>query len=376
MGLDEAPGIQDRGVFDVMSTWLAMTLVACVPAREARWSGDLRGAEQAARACLEQSPEDADALMELSRSLGLQGRLEEAQREADKARSQAPNPSSVSAWQARLYGWEGRMASARQALRLACADDCPSERWSLWQRSAPLRLESTSAIWAREEREALIDTELAAEARLGQAVWLRPRTAARWRSPSATPDDLVVGLGLRTTHRRLSFRVALSRGLRARSLPEWDGSAGVEYRLHRAYSVELSLRALSFREGASGILRPGLCAEWGRTGLCVRPSAIWLSNRVRAFALLQGWYILGPRYDLRFGAGGGNTTDFLLLRAPQTGRSGVAYVGLGTSPWRLLRFGLDYALRVEATETTAIIHRLGVGLTFHLGPKKPLGGPN
>jgi len=165
------------------SLWALVALAACPRARDARWAGDARAAEAAARTCVARAPEDAAALLELSRALALGAHWPEARTWAHRARAAAPDAAEARIWSARLAYWAGDLRRAQAELEPVLDDLSAPEAWELAGRIALAAGEARRA-------EVLFTTSLALDDEITPARFGRAAARARLGEPGAAFDDL------------------------------------------------------------------------------------------------------------------------------------------------------------------------------------------
>jgi hypothetical protein len=383
-------------------------LAACPDARDARWRGDADQAEAAARACLSRAPEDADAMLELSRALALRNRTEDAVIWADRAIVAAPEAPDPRVWRARLAFWAGELAArialaegdaaraealfttsltlspsepahlgravarartgrawgAFADLDAVCrASGCPDRvRW--WRNLAPVR--------ATVEAQALaglrgggVQTDSALRASLAAPFGLRLGPIATLRTRTDIDPDAAVGAQVaQALGERVEVHAEAQLGLGSGILPIVDLRGGVGLTGFGPVWLELDGRFLEFEDASAGIIQPSVCGDAGRWGACGRYSAVVPSGDVvRHFGLAQGWVGLTRQLLARLGTGGGNINDFLIARDVEAAGSFVAYAGLEWLFSRHHGISATYTFRYE-DQTAAEpldLHQFGLG---------------
>jgi tetratricopeptide (TPR) repeat protein len=120
-------------------------------ARQHRIAAQLPQAQQAAERCLQENPNDIDAIGELSRAVGLQGRHGDALALAERALALAPQDLDLRAWRVRLLAWAERTP---EAWRAANAELPPVEAAVQGGDPELARLLCDLALWVGEHEEA------------------------------------------------------------------------------------------------------------------------------------------------------------------------------------------------------------------------------
>ncbi len=347
----------------------------CPPARDL-WPAGAGAAEERARACQTEAPEDPERALALSQILAWQDRHEEALSLADHALGLAPADPELQAWRLRLLGWLGRFDEAQTTLDALEPASDPEHRalalvradLALWREewgAADRAYSSYLAAWP-DDRGASRSLAMA-RLRDGKEDEARPLLATL-----CAEDDPLACEALRDIQRS-GVALLLQAGPIASSGPGagWRGRAGVELpaseRLRLRAGLELQQR-LYGGTAARDTLVDG-AATW--------QTLPWLSLEAGAgFGLRPSF---SPEWNVYAEAGvglGGGFTLFAKLWHIEFSRTGVDVVSPaihyeGRWAWTSLRLWRSFD---PAGDGLALLGQVGVPLVWELDLTLGVGG--
>lgn len=366
------------GQLDEARTWAdrALATAPAAPdprvwrARLAYWDGDL----ETARATLTPVLETLDA----PEAWALAGRVEMARGDARRAEvlfttalTLAP---TVEARLGRAHARSrlGRGAEAFSDLDAACRQDDCRDQWRWWRNSAPVAVHAESEVLVGTRGDGT-QVDSTVHGTLAAPWGLRIGPIASMRARTDTEADAAVGaIASQNIGANLRLDVELQAGLLRETLPLWDVRGTFVISRLGPLWLELTGRYLDFVDDGAAIAEPTVCGDAGRWGGCARYSAVFPEQgpeTVRHFGLLQGWIGLSRALTFRWGAGGGNTNDFMIAREQSAAWSAVGYGGLEWFFSRQHGVSATYTFRHEdQNQAEALdLHQLGFAYDLRLG---------
>lgn len=354
----------------------AATEGRCPPAHELVQRG-LDAAEAAARACVEAAPDDAEALLTLSRILGWKGAIGAAIEVAAQAAAGAPQDLDILSWRLRLLGWDGRFDEAD---RLLAASDPPRgvheelelvvadlSSWrsappsssgppvaiglGIWLQAGPVATGGEDLGWLGRVRG---DGEVLPNLHLAGGFEVQER---RYADLVARDTNVSLAATLRLAD-RLTLEGGAGFGLNPTFTPEWNAYLEAGLGLGGGFTAYGRYWHIEFRRASVEVLSPALHYAAGRLWASLRSWHAFEPDRGPGLALLgQAGLSVLPGLGVSAGVGGGDRADYLLDRL-EAAEEHVAWVaGVSWHPGDTLVFRLDYVGRREAVEPADELYR-------------------
>lgn len=339
----------------------------CTDIESHRTEGRLDVAEDRARACLADIPADTDARVELSRTLAMQGRHDEALSQFETAAQSAdPGPEDL-LWKARLLYWMGDYDDAHTVVEDLDTDEIDDERRD--RLAATIRDARRQRDWV-ESRTDLTYTGKATVLsspddpsgwQTGHAVDGHPTDQLEARAEldvirriwedRAAADARIGGAATWDFSNRYLLEVGAGATPGANFSPSWDARIQPGAEFGENLEADLRLRRIQFSEAGVNLIRPRL--RWS-------PGPFVLEGRYyhgreatdRNAHSVMSRLMYFPIQTLRVFVGGsvGNMADYMEGRSTSPQRATEGLVGAQYDLTTSLELMADFRYRHEVLE--------------------------